>query len=64
MSSGDTSGSYWPILCVILNTSIMSLRNRLYFKVGSFKCINLSLCGILYKFIANLIAVFGFFQAL
>jgi len=48
----------------VLNTSMMSPRNRLYFKVGSFKCINLSLYGIFLKFITSLIALFGFFQAL
>ena len=32
----DTSGS---ILCNILNTSIMSPRNLLYFNVSRFKCL-------------------------
>jgi len=36
---GDTSELY--ILCIILNTSVISLHNRLYFNVGS-----LSLYGI------------------
>ena len=45
-ASGDTSG--WYILCVIINTSIMSPHNHLYFKVGNFKCISLSLYGIFF----------------
>ena len=36
--------SRWALAHIlVLNTSIMSPRNRLYFKVGSFKCISLSL---------------------
>jgi len=41
----------------------MSPRNRLYFKVGSFKCITLPLCGIFFKFITSLVALFGFFSS-
>jgi len=41
---GNTYGSY--ALCVILNTSVISPRNRLYFGIGSFKCVSLCLSGI------------------
>jgi len=35
----------------------MSIHNRLYFKVGSLKCISLSLYGIFLKFITSLVAL-------
>ena len=42
----------------------MSPHSHLYFKVGSFKCISLSLYGIFFKFITSLVAVFfGFFSS-
>jgi len=47
---------YFKYLC-------QSPRNHLYFKVGSFKCISLSLYGIFLKFVTSLVALFWIFSS-
>ena len=47
---------------IILKTSIISPRNRLYFKVGSLSCRNLSGYGNLFKDIINFVALFCTFS--
>jgi len=42
VKTGLGGGLHWPI-AYSLYTSIVYPRNRLYFSVGSFKCISLSL---------------------
>jgi len=55
-NSSATLLSY--ISCVILYTSIMSPRNRLYFKVCKFNCSKRSLYGNFLSDITNFVALF------
>jgi len=59
-NSSATLLSY--ISCVILYTSIMSPRNRLYFKVCTFNCNKRSLHGNFLSDITNFVALFWTFS--
>ena len=56
---GETVSSY--ILWIILKTSIMSPRKSVYFRVGKFKWISLSLYGLYFSLIMSFMALFWIF---